>query len=147
MEKKPTLQGGQSGTRNDMWLARAVRENAPPDLPVRPPLSPLCTSLYERQSIRRAIPCSILVDFGTVYAIASNILNLSLTGVYVDLDVTGAQLGDSVEVVMAFAYRGEQIERRIPATIARLQSQGVGLKFEAYDDQTYTDLVNLLYAA
>ena len=147
MEKKRTGQGEQGGTNNDMWLSRALRENPPPNSFDRPPLTPPSTSLSERQSIRKPIPCTILVDFGTIYVIASNILNLSLTGVYVDLDTSGAQLGDSVEVVMAFSYRGEQIERRIPATIARLQSQGLGLKFEAYDDRTYTDLVNLLYAA
>ena len=45
------------------------------------------------------------------------------------------------------AYQEKQIEHRIPATIARLQAKGIGLKFEAYDNQTYTDLVNLLYAA
>jgi hypothetical protein len=147
MEKKRTIQSEQSGAQNDIWLARAVSERVPPAFHGESPQSPASASLRERESIRRAIPCTILVNFGTTYAIASNILDISLTGAYVDLDAAGAQLGDAVEVVISFAYQGKQIERRIPATIVRLQSQGIGLKFEAYDNQTYTDLVNLLYAA
>ncbi len=148
MEKKRTIQSEQSGAQNDIWLARAVNERVPPAFTQESsPQPPASASLRERESIRRAIPCTILVNFGTTYAIASNILDISLTGAYVDLDAAGAQLEDAVEVVISFAYQGKQIERRIPATIVRLQSQGIGLKFEAYDNQTYTDLVNLLYAA
>lgn len=147
MEKKRSIQSEHSGAENDIWLARAVSERVPPAFHEGSPQSQTSTSLRERVSIRRAIPCTILVNFGTTYAIASNILDISLTGAYVGLDAAGAQLGDAVEVVVSFAYQGKQIEHRIPATIARLQSKGVGLKFEAYDNQTYTDLVNLLYAA
>ena len=147
MEKKPTIQGEQSAAQSDIWLVRAVRESIRPDLPAAPAQSPAKASLRERESIRKAIPCTILVNFGTTYAIASDILDISLTGAYVDLDAAGAQLGDAVEVVISFAYQEKQIEHRIPATIVRLQSKGVGMRFEAYNNQTYTDLVNLLYAA
>lgn len=147
MEKKRTIHDGQSGAQNDIWLARAVRARIQPELHEASPPSPAHASLRERESIRKAVPCTILVNFGTTYAIAADILDISLTGAYVDLDAAGAQLGDAVEVVLSFAYREKQIEHRIPATIVRLQSRGVGMKFEAYDNQTYTDLVNLLYAA
>lgn len=147
MEKKRTIQDKQSNAHNEVWLARATSGGVQPDFHEGSPQSRMNTSKHARVSIRRAIPCTILVNFGTTYAIASNIFDISLTGAYVDLDAAGAQLEDAVEVVISFAYQGKQIEHRIPATIVRLQSEGVGLKFEGYDDQTYTDLVNLLYAA
>jgi hypothetical protein len=147
MEKKRTIQNEQGGAQNDIWLARAVRERIQPELHAASAQSHAHASLRERESIRKAIACTILVNFGTTYAIASNILDISLTGAYVDLDAAGAQMGDVVEVVISFAYQERQIEHRISATIVRLQSKGVGMKFEAYDNQVYTDLVNLLYAA
>lgn len=147
MEKKRTIQDIQSSPHNEVWLARAAAEGAQPNFLEGSPPSRMNTSKHARVSIRRAIPCTILVNFGTTYAIASNIFDISLTGAYVDLDAAGTQLGDAVEVVISFAYQEKQIEHRIPARIVRLQSEGVGLKFEEYDDQTYTDLVNLLYAA
>ncbi len=147
MEKKQMIQGGQSGAQNDIWLSHAVRDSIQSESHDASAQTHAHASLRARESIRRAIPCTILVNFGTTYAIASNILDISLTGAYLDLDAAGAQMGDAVEVVISFAYQEKQIEHRIPATIVRLKSKGVGMKFEAYDNQTYTDLVNLLYAA
>lgn len=147
MEKKRTIQDEQSNAHNEVWLARAIHGNVQSSFHEGSQESRESTSKHARVSIRRAIPCTILVNFGTTYAIASNILDISLTGAYIDLDAAGAQLEDAVEVVISFAYQGKQIEHRIPATIVRLQSEGVGLKFKDYDNQTYTDLVNLLYAA
>ncbi len=147
MEKKRIIQDKQSNPHNEVWLARAVTAGVQPDFHEGSEPSRTHASKHARESIRRAIPCTILVNFGTTYAIASNIFDISLTGAYVDLDAAGAQLADVVEVVISFAYQGKQIEHKIPARIVRLQSEGVGLKFEDYDDQTYTDLVNLLYAA
>ena len=146
MEKKHTTLNETSGAQNSVWLARAASDNAAPGLPVDPQ-NRASTSLHERESIRRSVPCSILVNFGATYAIASNILDISLSGAYVELVASGLQLGDAVEVVLGFSYQAKQIELRIPATIVRLQSGGVGLKFVTYDNHTYTDLVNLLYAA
>jgi hypothetical protein len=147
MERKRSLPGGvQKGIPNDVWLARAVSETIPRDVHDGSFRTHAGASLRERVSIRKPFPCHILVDFGTTYAIASNIRDISLSGAFVDLNATGAQEGDAVEVVIAFEYKDRQIEHRIPATIARVQHQGIGLKFDQYDDQTYTDLVNFLYA-
>lgn len=147
MEKKRSIQDMQSNPHNEVWLARAVTAGVQSDFHEESEPTRMPASKHARESIRRAIACTILVNFGTTYAIASNIFDISLTGAYVDLDAAGAQLTDEVEVVISFAYQGKQIEHKIPARIVRLQSEGVGLKFEDYDDQTYTDLVNLLYAA
>lgn len=149
MEKKTSISAGRSTVQNDMWLARALAAGArgpraPAPASSLPQVHP---SPHSRMSVRRRIDCTLLVNFGSTYVIASDIFDFSLTGAYVNLDAAGAQLGDMVEVVVSFSYQGDIMERRIPAIVARLQSKGVGLKFEHYDDQTYTDLVNLLYAA
>lgn len=141
MERKRTSPGSeQAGISNDVWLARAVTAYEGSSR------TRADASLRERVSIRKSFPCHILVNFGTTYAIASNIRDVSLTGAFVSLDTAGVQEGDAVEVMIAFEYKGRQIEHRIPATIARVQHQGIGLKFDQYEDQTYTDLVNFLYA-
>lgn len=79
-------------------------------------------------------------------AIASNIRDVSLKGVFLTVDASGAQEGDTEEVVIDFSDKDQQIEHRVPAVIARIHPEGVGLKFTEYDDQTDTDLVNFLYA-
>ena len=142
MENKRLNRGDQQkNTQNDIWLARSVSVNVSPTADS----SPIDSSLRERASVRKAVPCTILVNFGSTYAIASNIRDISLAGVFVEMDTTGARPGDPVEVVIAFGYQGRQIEHRIPALIARIQDAGVGLKFDSYDNRTYTDLVNFLY--
>ena len=142
MQNKRSNRGGQQkNTQNDIWLARGVSASIAPTVDDSHPDS----SLRERASVRKAVTCTILINFGTTYAIASNIRDISLAGVFVEMDTTGVRTGDTVEVVIAFGYQGRQIEHRIPALIARIQGAGVGLKFDSYDNRTYTDLVNFLY--
>jgi len=43
--------------------------------------------------------------------------------------------------------KGEAVELRLPAIVTRIQGDGLALTFGRYDDQAYTDLANLLYAA
>ena len=142
MENKRSNRGGEpKNIQNDIWLARGVSASIAPTAGS----SLTDSSLRERASIRKAVACTILVNFGSTYAIASNIRDISLAGVFVEMDTTGARTGDAVEVVIAFGYQGRQIEHRIPALIARIQDGGVGLKFDGYGNRTYTDLVNFLY--
>lgn len=42
-------------------------------------------------------------------------------------------------------YRGEPLELRLPARVVRLTAEGAAVRFGRYDDETYTQLVNLLY--
>lgn len=142
MENKRSNRGGeQKNIQNDVWLARDVNARIAPTAEGAHNDS----SLRERASIRKTVTCTILVNLGSAYVIASNIRDLSLAGMFVEMDTTGARTGDTVEVVIAFGYQGRQIEHRIPAVIARIQDAGAGLQFDGYDDQAYTDLVNFLY--
>lgn len=132
--KRLTLNEVKPDTRGDIWLTRSAFQKPVID-----------TSLHQRGSIRKAPACDIFIKSGTSYVIAKKIHDLSVDGVFVEIDPIGMLEGDRAEVMISFSYRGHQIEHLIPADVVRIQAQGVGLKFGRYSDKTYTDLVNLLY--
>ena len=92
------------------------------------------------------MPCAILVKTGSSYVIARKIHDISLVGAFVEMDTTGLTAGSLVELVIGFAYNQRQIEHQISAEVVRIEAEGVGFRFCAYGNRTYTDLVNLLYA-
>lgn len=120
-------------TRADIWLTRSAFQN------------PIDTSLHQRGSIRKAPACDVLIKSGKSYVIPKKIHDLSVDGVFVEIEPNGMVEGDRAEVMISFGYQGHQIEHLIPAVVVRIQPQGVGLKFDRYSDKAYTDLVNLLY--
>lgn len=132
--KRLTPNEPRPDTRADIWLTRSAFQKPAVD-----------TSLHQRGSIRKAPACDIFIKSGTSYVIAKKIHDLSVDGVFVEIDPIGMLEGDRAEVMISFSYRGHQIEHLIPADVVRIQAQGVGLKFGRYSDKTYTDLVNLLY--
>lgn len=102
----------------------------------------------QRASIRKTVPCTVQVRRGTSYTLATKIDDLSLTGVFVEMDTAGVVIGDTLEVRVAAADRQRQHahELTLPAEVVRVEQGGVALRFGAYTNRTYTDLVNLLYA-
>lgn len=135
MEKK-RFETGNAEVRHagDIWLARAA-------------VTKVDTTLRQRGSIRKAASCNILVRSGTSYSLVRNIHDLSLDGVFVEMNSPDIlHGGDSVEVILSFDAKGQQAEHSISAEVVRVQQEGVALRFGKYDDRTYTDLVNFLYA-
>lgn len=135
MDRKRTAQHQTpENLRGDIWLTRSAFQKPAPD-----------TSFHQRGSIRKAQPCDIFIKSGTSYIVAQKIQDLSMDGVFIEVDSAGFIEGDRVEVLISFAYQGRQIEHLINAEVVRKQAQGIGLRFGQYSDQAYTDLVNLLY--
>jgi len=132
--KRLTPSDAKSGARADIWLTRSAFQ--------KPPVE---TSLHQLGSIRKAPPCDIFVKSGKSYVIAKKIHDLSVDGVFVEIESAGMLEGDRAEVMIGFVYQGQQVEHLIPADVVRIQPEGVGLKFGRYSDKTYTDLVNFLY--
>jgi len=99
-----------------------------------------------RTSLRKHVPFEALVTYGMTYSVPWHILNLGLGGALVDMDSSALHVGSTIEFELRFKYCGHQIEHRIPARVVRFESRGVALQFGDYDDATYTDLTNLLYA-
>lgn len=135
MDRKRTAQQPTpENLRGDIWLTRSVFQKPVSD-----------TSHHQRGSIRKAQACDIFLKSGASYILAEKIQDLSVDGVFIEVDSAGFIEGDRVEVLISFAYQGRQIEHLIAAEVVRKQAQGIGLRFGQYSDQAYTDLVNLLY--
>lgn len=120
--------------RADIWLTRSAFQKPTMDV-----------SFHQRGSIRKTPACNVFIKSGTSYVIANKIHDLSVDGVYLEIETNGMLEGDYAEVMISFEYQGQQIEHLIPADVIRIQPPGIGLKFGRYSDKAYTDLVNLLY--
>jgi PilZ domain len=135
--KRSTPDRQQVAIQDDVWLTRAVADATRDDHDA---------SSRQRVSIRKSIPCNMLVRVGSSYVIARRIHDISLVGAFVDMDTAGLAVGDLVEVVIGFVYNQRQIEHQISAEVVRVETDGAGFRFCTYCNRTYTDLVNLLYA-
>ena len=146
--KKETVSQQQESSAQGFWTHNAARSHldpaSAPDVSrwVRDDRLP-----RQRVGIRKAVPCSILVKTGASFILARKIHDISLVGAFVDLDTAGLEVGEIVDVVIDFSFGDHQVEHQITAEITRVEQHGVGLKFNAYGNRTYTDLVNLLYAS
>jgi hypothetical protein len=121
------------------WLGRALEAREQErirDVPVPAP----------RHSVRRPFGVEALVNHGLSYSTPWRVRDLSLTGAFVEMDATQLPQGENVEFVLRYRYKNQSVEHRIPATVMRAAPDGVALTFGRYDDQTYTDLANLLFA-
>ena len=87
----------------------------------------------------------MMVNTGPSFVLACKVCDISLAGAFVEMDPAGLVPGDIVDIVIDFDFGSHQTEHQMSAEISRVENQGVGLKFNAYGDRTYTDLVNLLY--
>jgi hypothetical protein len=147
MDKKRTTNDAQQrATRADVWLTRAASDNAKRAYFNTPSKIAAGHVARQRVNIRKPIPCNILVKVGSSYIVAQNVHDISLDGAFVEMNPASLAKGDFVDVVIEFVYKQRQIEHQISAEVMRLEPEGVGLKFGAYDNRTYTDLVYLLYA-
>lgn len=132
--KRPAPSDAKTDARANIWLTRPAFQKSPID-----------TSLHRRGSIRKASACDIFVKCGKSYVIAKKIHDLSVNGVFVEIESAGMLEGDRAEVLISFVYQGKLIEHLIRADVVRIQPEGAGLKFGRYSDRIYTDLVNLFY--
>ena len=144
--KRTTQDHPQWVARVDVWLTRAANDDAERVDFNMPSKITTGNATRQRVSIRKPIPCNILVRVGSSYTIARKVHDISLVGAFVEMDTTGLAVGGIVELVIGFAYNQRQIEHPISAEVVRVETEGVGFRFCTYGDRTYTDLVNLLYA-
>lgn len=128
MKQNKTQQtADDSGGQNTPWVSHAV--------------------LRQRASIRKTVPCTVQVRVGKNFILATNIHDLSLTGVCLEMNTRGLLVGDNLEVRMVAAGRPlHSAELTLPAEVVRVDAGGAALRFGGYANRTYTDLVNLLYA-
>ena len=134
MDRKFIGKGSPSETLDQtFWLGRTLDA---PDAAVPVP----------RHSLRRQFHLEVVVNHGLAYSVPWHVRDLSLTGAFVEMDATHLPEGSYVEVVLRYRYEDRPMENRLPATVLRVEERGMALTFGWYDDETYTDLANLLYA-
>lgn len=98
-----------------------------------------------RQSLRRRAPLSVLINFGMHYSRRWPVRDLSTDGAFVEMPASGMRVGMPIEFVLRFHAGDRIVEHRLPAIVERIGENGVGVKFGTIDNETYTDLVHLLY--
>jgi hypothetical protein len=139
MNRKVTGQGSRPDLpQESFWLSRAAQARAGAG-EAQPTPEP-------RHSLRCALGLEVVVNFGLTYSAMWHARDFSMTGAFIEMDTAQLQKGESVEVVLRYRYNDAWIEQRLGATVTRIAPDGAALTFGRYDDQTYTDLANLLYA-
>jgi len=84
-------------------------------------------SKWQRKHARRT--CSISVDFDTSdYSSQKPIRNISISGAYVEVDESFS-IGQQIELWLSIP-NVENSSFKIPATVARRDVNGIGVKFE-----------------
>ncbi len=141
MKRKPAVhEVSHPSAPDDFWLGRAVKER------LRRGDQTHGSVFAYRSDARKQIPLEALVNYGLTYSVPWHIRDLSPTGAFVEMDPADFSEGAYVEFVLRFQYKGKPIEHRLPGKVTRIEPNGIPLRFGNYDDESYTDLINLLYA-
>lgn len=128
--------------RAEFWLNRAARAAHEPEGRTRRTApGPL------RISVRRQTAFSATLNYGLTDSVVLHVRDLSPTDAFVEMDGPELAVGAAVEFVLRGRYRDRPVELRVAANVVRVDADGMALHFGSYDDDTYTSLVKLLYAA
>ncbi|MHB8345715.1 MAG: PilZ domain-containing protein [Acidiferrobacterales bacterium] len=129
-----------------VWIGRALSQSSEQAWLPKPPLRDHSKDPHLRTSLRAELAYEVIINHGMIISCPGRVRDMSMSGAFVEMDVGDLQEGVAVEFVLRCYYKGERVELRISALATRLQEDGVALNFGRYDDDTYTQLINLLYA-
>jgi hypothetical protein len=135
----PTASDQRNG-RADFWLNRAAHAALDAEA-ARPPAGPA------RVSVRRQTAFAATLNHGLSYSVTHRVRDLSPGGAFVEMAAPDFPVGAAVEFVLRCHYLETPVDLRIAASVVRVDRDGVALHFGDYDDDTYTNLVKLLYTA
>jgi hypothetical protein len=85
-----------------------------------------------------------IVDGASHYQ-AWRVLNMSMGGVLLEMDVGALREGQVVDFLLRYERGARGYLHRLPAKVARIQLNGAALQFNYYDASTYDQLVELLH--
>jgi hypothetical protein len=147
MDRKPKLQQPPSqsppSAGDHFWLASLAQQQIHSSVPT--------ADLDPGQSLntRVALPADVLykavIDDGGAQHLVWKIRDMSMTGAYVEMDVSQLHEGRVVELLMRYNFRGRMIQHRLPARVVRIQLNGAGLRLSYLEPQAFRDLLALLY--
>lgn len=95
---------------------------------------------------RRRLPLQVTLNFGLGGCPVLQLRNLSTDGALIELGSHALAEGMLVELVLRCLYKDRPLSLHFGAEIVQVEGGSVLLRFGRYDDQTYTDLVNVMYA-
>ena len=98
-----------------------------------------------RQSPRRWMPLDAQIRIGSARSCRGQVQNISSSGVFVRGTDVALDIGAAVEFVLHCHRKGPSWELRVPATVTRLEREGVALRFGRYDSVVYTELIDVIY--
>jgi hypothetical protein len=98
-----------------------------------------------RHSPRRRVPLEAQIAIGSTQAFSGQVQNISASGVFLQRNNVALDIGAAVEFVLHYQGMVRPLELRIPATVVRLERDGVALRFGRYNSVVYTDLIEVIY--
>lgn len=98
-----------------------------------------------RRSPRRRVPLEAQIAIGSTQTFSGQVQNISSSGVFLERRNVALDIGAAVEFVLHYHGKDRPLELRIPATVVRLEREGVALRFGRYNSVVYTDLIEVIY--
>lgn len=98
-----------------------------------------------RQSPRRQVPLDAHINVGPGQSFPGQVQNISASGVFLRSADVALEIGTQVEFVLHCYRTDRSVELHIPATVTRVESHGVALRFGRYDSVVYTELIEVIY--
>ncbi len=102
-------------------------------------------SPYARQSPRRGVSLEAHINTAAGQSFSGQVQNISASGALIHSSGVALEIGAAVEFVLHCQASIQPVELRIPATVVRLESDGVALRFGRYSSVVYTELIEVIY--
>jgi hypothetical protein len=100
-----------------------------------------------RNSPRQPLALDARIVVGDTAALTGRVRNISASGVFVHGAGAAPAIGTAVEVVLRWRGKNGEQALRLPASVVRVEPDGVALRFGRYDSVAYTALIDLVYNA
>ncbi|GMR20072.1 MAG: hypothetical protein BMS9Abin36_0667 [Gammaproteobacteria bacterium] len=104
-------------------------------------------STDKRESARMALRREVLLGGRHLSNQFCQTRDISPEGVFVETGETSLVVNNEVELVMSLPAQDGQKDYRLPARVARVTGEGVGLQFKRLGVDTFSAVLGLLYAA
>ena len=128
------------------WPARIRYRTERAPKPSYPTTQELDSQPDVRFNLRRNLELQAVLNYGQTHSEPAVIRDLSLGGAFIEMTPVDLREGCYTELILRFRYKGDIKEHRLGAHVMRIDPEGVGLRFNQYDDDVYTDLVKLMNA-
>lgn len=108
---------------------------------------PGTTQIDARVTLPASVTYIAAIDDGQRRHAVWSIRNMSLSGVFLDMDVNQIQEASAVDFLLSYKHQDRAYDYRIPAKVVRTQLNGLALCFNYRDAVAYyNSLVSLLYS-